>query len=165
MQALPLALMAASTAISVGGSVLEGRAQTAAGKAQQQESNIEGAQLDQQAGQERAAAQRQAIEERRKARFAISRNQAVSAASGAGATDPTVLQLEGDITGEGEYNALTALYEGDDRARYLKSQGAATRFQGRSTAAAGKTSSTGTYFKAGSSLLSTAGSTLMAKYG
>ena len=77
-------------------------------------------QLEQQAGQERAASQRAAAQERRRLRRAQSRLQAVAGASGAGALDPTVLDLEGDLAAEGEFRALSRLFEGESEARNLE---------------------------------------------
>ncbi len=65
------------------------------------------------AGETRATSQREAIEARRQARLASSRALAVSAASGAGAGDPDVINRIAELEGEGEYNALRAMYEGD----------------------------------------------------
>lgn len=143
-------LAAAGTVVSTIGAIQQGNAQQAA-------ANYQAAQLTQQAGQDRATAQRQAIEERRKAGLALSRVQAFSAASGAGATDPTVNNIAGDIAGQGEYNALTQLYNGEERARGLENQASATRFQGQQAHQAG-------LFKAGSTILE-GGTSLMTKYG
>ena len=72
----------------------------------------EALQLERRAGESRATSQREAIEERRQSRLAVSRTQAVAAASGGGASDPDVVERIADIEGEGEYNFLRALYEG-----------------------------------------------------
>ncbi len=91
------------------------------------QSDYQAAQLDQNAGQQRAASQRQAAEQRRQARLAASRVQALA---GGGSTDPSVLGLTGDIAGEGEYNALSALYEGEEKARGMEMQATSARGQG-----------------------------------
>lgn len=65
-----------------------------------------------------AVAQRVAIESKRKAANVAGRAKAVMAASGGG-VDTTVLA---DIMGEGEYAADVALYEGDARARDIRTE-------------------------------------------
>lgn len=115
------------------------------------EARSEALQLEQQAGQDRASAQRAAIEQRRSARYMQSRVQALAAASGAGASDPTVVNLQNSIDAEGEYAALTAMYEGEDVARSKEFAASVARKQGSAAA-------TASYLKAGSTLLSGASS-------
>jgi hypothetical protein len=103
----------------------------AAGQAQQQAANYEAAQLDVQAKDERAAAQAQALDERRHQRLALSALQARSAASGFTATDPTTLKLAGDIASYGEYRAQAAQYAGNSRAAGLNAQATGARLSGQ----------------------------------
>jgi hypothetical protein len=77
-------------------------------------------QLRYQAGQARASSQRAAAEERRRARILDSRARAVAAKSGAGVTDPTVVNVRSDIEGEGVYRALSRMYEGETEAASLE---------------------------------------------
>lgn len=126
------------------GTLMQGASAKGAGRS-------EALQLEQQAGQDRASSQRAAEEPRRAARYMRSRVQALAAGSGAGATDPTVVNLENDIDAEGEYAALTAMYEGEDQARGKEFGAAVARKQGSSAA-------TASYLKAGSTLLSGASS-------
>lgn len=72
------------------------------------------------AGQERAGSQRAASEERRRAALLESRARAVAAKSGAGVSDPTVVNLMADLEAEGEYRALTRMYEGETAAKSLE---------------------------------------------
>ena len=99
----------------------------AGGVAQRREADAEARQYEVAAGQSRAAAQRDAAEQRRQARFVQSRAQAVA---GGGAGDIGVINRIADIAGEGEYRALTALYEGEDRAAGLEAQARARRYGG-----------------------------------
>ena len=122
-----LALQAASTLIGAFGAIQQGQAQRAAGEAQarsfQYQARLRDAQaagMEQSAGQERAAAQRAAIEQRRQGRFVGSRAQAIAAASGGGALDPSIVNLMGDLGSEADFRAATALYQGEDRARSLE---------------------------------------------
>lgn len=84
------------------------------------------------AKQERAAAQRNASEERRRAAIASSNLQAAAAASGAGASDAGVIDLEEDIAEEGEYRALMQIYQGEQSARNNLSQASSIRYKAQS---------------------------------
>jgi hypothetical protein len=118
-------------ATAIGGTLMQASAAKQEGREQQSLANYEAAQADTNAKQERASAQRAAIEQRRKARLVQSRQQAVAAASGAGVSDPTVVDIMGDTEAEGEYRALTELYQGEERARGLEDQAATRRYEGR----------------------------------
>ena len=61
-----------------------------------------------------------ASEQRRQGRLLSSRALAVAAASGAGAGDPTVENIIGDIGAEGEFRALSEMFIGEERARGLE---------------------------------------------
>lgn len=140
-------LRGTSTAVSSIGSLVEGnaaaRAAKRAAKSTKKAGNAEAAQYQQQAGAERATAQRQAIEERRAARLAESRAIAVAAASGGGASDPSVTKIIGDLAADGEYNALSALYTGEESARGLESAAAGAQYEGRNVASAYRTRASG----------------------
>lgn len=146
------------TVAAIGGSVLSGLGQIQAGKAANVNAKFQAAQLEQQAGQERASSQRVAIEERRRAAIASSNAQAAAASSGGGATDPTVLNITGGIAEQGEYNALSALFEGEERARGLNLQATSRRMEGKQARKAG-------YISGASTIIGGAGNALMAKYG
>ena len=90
------------------------------------------------AGQQLAASQREALEERRQANLVQSRAIALAAASGAGATDPSVAYLVGRIKGEGALRAANALYAGEDRARVLRMSAAAKKYEGLTAEEAGE---------------------------
>lgn len=107
-------------------------------------------QLEQKAGQERAVAQRKAIAARRRSKFAESRALALAAASGGGASDPTIVNIMSGIAGEGEMAAQSALYEGEERARGAEMGAVASRYEGRQAKRAG-------YIKAGTSIMSAYG--------
>lgn len=131
------ALMVAGTAMQFIGGMKQASAIKAQGRAQLQEAEYRAAQGRQIAGQQRATAQRAMIEENRKTRLAQSRSQAVAAAQGSGG-DPSVLNLQAGIGAEGKYNALTALYEGDDRAQQLESGADLALYEGQSAYRAAK---------------------------
>lgn len=115
-----------------------------------QQKNLADAQAkaaERQASEERAASQREAIQRSKEARLVLSRQQAVSAASGGGAGDPTVVDLMGDTLSQGWFNSASAIYEGESRGRALEDQAAISRWQGRQAQLA-------SFIDAGSSVLS-----------
>lgn len=130
MAQVAIPLLIASTAASAAGSIMGGNAQRAS-------ANFQAAQLEQQAGQERASAQRKAILDRERADLAGSRIQALAAAGGGGATDPTVEKLRTDVAGRGEYEALSSLFTGEERARGMESAAGARRYEGQVARRAG----------------------------
>lgn len=144
-----LVVGAASTAVQASGTLSAGRAEQQAAAARAQALEHQAAQARQQAGQERASSQRSASEKRRLGKLLASRALAVAAASGAGAGDPTVELIVGDIGAEGEFRALSAQFEGEERARGLETQADLKIFeseQERRAGAAALSASRGTAF-------------------
>lgn len=122
MAEVMIAMTLASTAFSAVN-------QLQAGKAQQKAADHPADQARQAAGQERAAAQREAIEQRRQGGFIASRAQAVGAASGAGGAG--LENILGDIGAEGEFRALSSMFMGEERARGLEMQADVKEFEGK----------------------------------
>lgn len=143
MAALP-ALAAVATLASAGLSAMGAIQQ---GKAQQAALNFEAEQHKRQAAEERAASQREAIEKRHEGALAMSRQLAIAGASGAGVVNPSILDIYGETAQKGEYNAQTALYGGESRARGQLDEAAAARFKG-------KAARTASYYDAAGSILS-----------
>lgn len=125
-----------------------------AGIAAEQEANYRAKQDEITAGQKRASAQRATIEEIRKMRLTQSRGQAIAAASGAGALDPSVMDLMGDLETEGRYRAATAAYEGEDSARNLENKAMLSRYSGKQARSAGNTKALSTLMSGASDLYS-----------
>lgn len=121
--------MVASTVLGTVGKLKEGDAAMKSGRRRQMAAEYQAEQLERNAGQEIAASQRTAIEDRRNATLAQSRALAVAAASGGG-SDPTVVNLIARLAGEGTYRAMSSLYGGQERARSMRDQAAATRYSG-----------------------------------
>ena len=96
-----------ATAASVGGTVLSGLAAAQQGKAMEAEAK-------RQATEERAIASRRGEERRMDTARVISRQKAVAASSGAGVTNPTILDIIGDTAQRGSFLERT---ETDTRAR------------------------------------------------
>lgn len=121
---LPALLKAASIGISAFGTI-------AGGIQAKNSADYQAAQMRRQAQEERAASQREQMQIDRRMAQAQSRMQALSASSGLGPTDPTVMQLSGDVEGEGAYQRGMVGYTGETRARGLEAGAAATAMQGR----------------------------------
>lgn len=139
MAAIGAVLGAVSSIVGAVGTVAAAGAQSSALEAQAKD-------RERQAQEQRAAATRQAIEKEKEQKYTLSALQARSAASGGGATDPTVTRLAAGIAQEGNYQTRGVVYEGEARARTLEAQAAIDRQQARATRIGG-------YFNAGSSLL------------
>lgn len=150
-------LATVATIASLVGGGITAAGTIAAGRQASANANFEAAQLDEQAKEETAASQREALQAKRKTNFLLSRQQAVASASGFGALDPTVLQLAGDVAQEGAYQEGIIRYGGEQRARGLRGQADATR-------ATGDAQKRGSFFSAAGSLASSFGS-LFSKYG
>ena len=154
-------ILAVGTVLQFAGQMAQADAAKAAGRDAQIMADYRARQQDQAAGQEIAASQRGAAEERRRAQLVASRALAVAGASGGDVSDPTVQNLLADLEGEGAYRASLALYQGEDRARQLK-QGSLTSIaegdlamsQGKSKAKAYQTSAFGNLFANGAGLYS-----------
>lgn len=126
MAALPAIAAVATivgTAVTVGATIF-------GGKKEQEADYAEAALLEVRGREEFAAAQREALQRRREGKLLESRQQAVAAASGAGAgaDDPTIVKLmteTGELT---EYAASTIMYGGlSRRDAYYQTAGARRR--------------------------------------
>lgn len=114
---------------------------------------VRAAGLRQAATESRAAGQREMFEQQRKARLALSTLRARSAATGS-ADDTDVIKLGADIAARGEYQALAEMYTGENRARGLEDEAAATQWSAKAQA---KATRVGSYFKAAGTILSGVG--------
>lgn len=116
-------VMLAGTALSMYG-------QSEAADAQLEESRKAKIQYQVNAKKAEAAASVAAGEKLNQAELLASRAQAVAAASGGGALDPTVVRLVSGIWSRGKYNAGIAQLEGADTAQTLRAQGEAVGREG-----------------------------------
>jgi hypothetical protein len=157
--------MATAALFSVLGTMVSAVGTIASGAAAARQANAQAAQqehaarvADQKAMQERAVAQRQAFEKRREGRLATSGLIARAAASGASATDPTIINLGGDTAGRSEYLALSHMARGEQAGRDQEDRAALNRWQaGIARDEAGTAMASG-FLRAGSSILSGASS-------
>lgn len=124
-----------STVASVAGKIQQG-------KATEQAYDYQAAQSEVNAGQAKASAQRLAVDRKRQSVLAASRAQAVGASSGG--LDPSTVDIISDIEAEGEYGALEALYEGEERARGNIAQANIRRYEGKQAKRLGYASAIGT---------------------
>lgn len=118
-----------TAALVLGGisTVMKMKGQKDAHRAQQAQMERRKKELERNALAVEAVAQREGFEETRRAKLVASRAQALSAFSGAGATDSTVMEIIADIDGEGEYRRNLALYRGKEDARKLREDIVATQ--------------------------------------
>lgn len=142
----------ASTLLGTG-AVVGAAGQLMAGAAAKESADYRAEQLDMAATESRAASQRQAFERRRAAKLTLSSLQARAAAEGGDASNPGIIKLGGDIASRGEYQALSELYLGENRARGLTDEATASRISGSAAR-------TGSYFSAAGTLASGFGSML-----
>jgi hypothetical protein len=138
------ALALVSAAIGAVGSI-------ASGVAQKNAADYQAKQQEMQGNEDFAASQRDAEAKRRESKIVQSRQQALAAASGAGATDPTIVRLMTQTAGQGEYNAQTALYSGEQQKRGLYDAAKATRMSGNASLLGSFISGAGTLVKGVSS--------------
>lgn len=124
------ALQVGATVLNVGGQLARGSAAEQIGRRRQQAAEFEAEQLEQDAGQSKAVSQRNAEEIGRQTKYINSTALARAAASGAGASDPTVQDVLARTAAEGGFRQATALYEGEAQARLDRMKAAALRFQG-----------------------------------
>lgn len=157
-------LAISGAAMSVSGNLASGQAAKEQGAAKQIAANYSAAALDQQAGQVRAQTSAQVAEQARQTQLILSSGRARAASSGAGATDPTVVGLEGGVAGRGEYNNLSLLYSGNEKATGMENQANLDRFTGQQDYIAGKEGQQTYDTKAVTSAISGA-SSMYSKYG
>lgn len=109
--ALP-SLSTIGTVASVGGTLLQVGAQQQEAAYQQAVAKNQALALKQKANEDAAAAERQQIAQERKMGLVLSRQRAVAASSGTDALSPDIVGNELRTVQQGEYNALSSLYEG-----------------------------------------------------
>jgi hypothetical protein len=139
------------TLLKVGGALGQYGAMQAQAKSQEAAAKATQQQLNYQAGQEAASAQREALARRRQADIMMSRAMAVGAASGAGTSGMEGLMA--GIAGEGEEQAQYALYSGTEAAKGLRYRGQVGVAEAKQSAAATRRAATSTLLSSGASAL------------
>lgn len=139
------ALAAAGMFLNFVGTLQEGQEANYAAK-------LEAQQMEAKANEERAVSQRRAIQARRIADRAKSRAKAVAAASGAGATDPTMENIYGDIEDQGTFNVLSELYQGEAKGQGLDFGAKMRRRAGKNALKTSRYRAAGNLLEGGTSL-------------
>jgi hypothetical protein len=121
-------------------------------------------QLEQRGGQAIAVSQRQARAGDLQTDLITSRQLAVAAASGGGASDPTIQNLIAKTSATGAVRRAMDLYAGEEQNRQLRLQAAAARYSGDLGIQAGNAKASAYETQGNASLLAGAGG-LFAKYG
>ncbi|NTF54423.1 hypothetical protein G6L12_05880 [Agrobacterium rhizogenes] len=122
------ALAAIGTLVSAVGTV-------AAGAAEKRNQNYVAKQEEMKANEELASSTREAQQNRTEADLAMSRQQALAASSGGGAGSdaPTIVKLMSDTAAQGELNADTTIYGGQQRAAGLMDSAKGRRAAGKAS--------------------------------
>jgi len=117
------------------GALISGIGTIAGGIAANNAAQSEAMQLEEKGKEELAASQRDAEVKRREGALINSRQQALAAASGAGAGSdaPTIVKLMTDTAGQAEYNAQVDLYGGKSRKEGLFNAAANRRREGKAS--------------------------------
>jgi hypothetical protein len=142
MQMIPMVLMAVGTIMQSNAQREQGAAQQASAEYNAKQTEAYAAYKAKQAeivaNNERASAQREMLDKNRRMNFALSRAQALAAASGAGAADPSVVNIMSGIIGEGELAKSTSMWEGESKAIATENQARADMWEGTNKAAASR---------------------------
>ena len=126
-----LELSQEATTTDVGAALFSAITQLQAGNQARAALNFQAGQLRVNAGQAQASAQRQAADVDRQSQIIASSALAHAAASGGGASDPTVVNLIARNAQESAYRKAVALYGGDDEARSMLMQADAKQYEGK----------------------------------
>ncbi len=133
-------LAAAAPYIGLAATGVAAYSQQQQGKTAAANQRLQAIQDEKEADASQVAAQREAQNERRRAKILRSRALAVAGASGGGISeDPTIANILGDIDQEGELRALDSLWEGDNLALGLRSGANTRRRMGNAYTSAGAT--------------------------
>lgn len=152
------ALGVISTIATIGGTVLSAASSIQQGNYQNAIAQAQAKAEQRRANEVQASAQRDAAQRAKEAKYVMSRQQAVAAASGGGAADSTVLNLMSQTAGQGAYNAASSIYEGQSAGDSLNYQASIDRMSGRMQRQAG-------YIGAGTTLLGGIADFAKYKYG
>ena len=113
-----------STGLAVAGTV-------GAGIAAKKEGEFKAKQAERVAADERAAASRESEDQRRKTAYVMSEQKAKAASSGAGVTNPTILDIIGETAQRGDYVSRSKIASGENKASGYLDQAAASRYKGK----------------------------------
>lgn len=126
---LPLSLQASATILGAGSQLARGEAMSAIGARRAAEQQYEAKQLVAEGEQSRGVGLRAAQDETLRGETVNSAALARAAASGAGASDPTVMNIMERTSGMAAYRAALAMYEGEAQARLDVTRAGALNFE------------------------------------
>lgn len=124
-------LQAGATILTAGSQLARGAAAQSIAAQRQRAADYEAQQLEAEAAQSRGVGMRAAQDQTLNAEMTNSTALARAAASGAGASDPTVMAIIARTAGTGAYRAALANYEGEAQARLDMTRAGALRYEGR----------------------------------
>lgn len=154
----------AGTALAYVGSLRQADAIRAQGRRQAAAANYQAANLDTLAGQDKAAGQAAAAEAERQGALVNSSVLARAAASGGGASDPSVVALMKRNAGETWYRSALARFEGDEQSRVMSDKAMAARYSGQISDADSDVASKSMKVRAFATALSSFGTMGSSKY-
>ncbi len=157
------AIQVAGTVMSARGQRQQGADIASTGQQQQALAQYQASQMRVNAIDAQASAQMNSHNIQQQQDYVTSRALAVAAASGGGASDPTVINLIAKTAGEGAYRKSVALYEGNAKAQALNNQADATEYGG-SLAASNADKSQSAYNLAATTTLVKGAASLYSKY-
>lgn len=123
-------LQIGSTILSMGAQLAKGQAAQTIASRRQAADEYEAQQLEVEAQQSRSVGMRTAQDQTVNTEMINSTALARAAASGAGASDPTVMNVIARTAGAGAYRAATAMYEGEAQGRLDMAKASALRYEG-----------------------------------
>jgi hypothetical protein len=150
-------LVAASTAMTAVGTIQQGQAAAAQGRAQQQAQQYNAIVKQQNAALARQQAGAREEQQRRQARQLMGQQSAALAQAGIG-LGGSALDIEEQSAVRAELDALTIAYEGELQATGMLAAAQQDIYQGEAARAAGANAQSASYVSAGASLLSGAAS-------
>lgn len=148
------ALQIGSTILSAGSQLARGDAASVIGRRRKAQAEYEADQLEQEAEASRGVGLRGGADAAMQTQLVNSAAIARAAASGAGASDPTVVNIIARTAGEGAYRQALALYEGEAQARMDRMKATALRYEGATAEADSKFARNQSRIGAASTLLS-----------
>lgn len=159
-QYLPAIAVAVSSGLKAAGSIGVGKAAVEAAGRRQQAADFEAEQLRVNAGQAKAAAQREAYFKNLEGMRLAS---AIQARAGAGGADPTVLNIIAGAMAQKAYNVQSAIYGGNEKARLFEMQAKGKQYDA-SLAMSDAKSARSSYRLAAVGTLAEGGASLFKKY-
>lgn len=147
-------LQFSGTLLGTASDLARGNAALALGRKKQAANEFEAQQLEQEGQQSVGIGMRNASDVVRNVSLVNSAALARAAASGAGASDPTVLKVLAQTAGEGAYRQALAMYEGEAQQRLDQMRASALRFEGNMNVNEAQAAKKQADFGAASTLLS-----------